>query len=138
VIVGFTGTREGMTPLQLEHVELLMRMATEAHHGDCVGGDEQFHTIARKLGVPVVIHPPKDSKLRAFCEGAIKIEPPLEYLARNRRIVKAVDLLIGAPKEDNEPGVGRGQGTWSCIRHARNVHTTLVVVWPNGKGGLRT
>src|SRR5258708_990516 len=43
--VGFTGSRAGMTPAQLEQVRALVRGADEGHHGDCVGADEKFHAV---------------------------------------------------------------------------------------------
>lgn len=131
MIVGFTGTRNGMTDNQLEALRLLLSTSgvEEVHHGDCVGSDAQFHRIATELGISVVIHPPTNSKLRAFCEST-RYEPPKEYLARNRDIVSASDLLVAAPKEADEPEPGRGQGTWSTVRYARRFDRTLRVLWP--------
>ena len=39
--------------------------------------------------VPVVIYPPEEDRLRAFCSGAIRVEPPRPFLVRNRIIVDA-------------------------------------------------
>jgi hypothetical protein len=135
VVVGFTGSRQGMTAIQRDLVSMLLTTATEAHHGDCIGADEEFHELARRAGVPVVIHPPKAGRWRAYCEGAVKVMAPADYLIRNRHIVEASELLIGAPKENQEPDVGRGQGTWSCIRYARR-HRPLTIVWPDGRKGV--
>lgn len=46
-IIGFTGTRRGMTRLQKQMIEtfLVMHSPKEAHHGDCVGSDALFHRI---------------------------------------------------------------------------------------------
>ena len=87
MIVGFTGSRVGMTGPQSAIVLKLLAKAAEAHHGDCVGADEQFHELCRIAGVPVVIHPPDDDKLRAFCEGAIRVEAPRPYLVRNASLL---------------------------------------------------
>lgn len=133
MIVGFTGTREGMTQVQLSTVTRLLLKADEAHHGDCVGADEQFHAICLELEIPVVLHPPEEERLRAFCPDAIRIEPPRPYLVRNRIIVDLCDMLVAAPKEDEEPEPQRGQGTWSTVRYARRSVKPFRIVWPNGK-----
>jgi hypothetical protein len=135
VIVGFTGTREGMTPQQRQEVKelLLDGNVVEAHHGDCVGADEQFHSLCRGLGVPVVLHPPTDPRLRAYCDGAIRSEKARPYLDRNKDIVREASLLIATPKEGNEPPPGRGQGTWSTVRYARARYGRIIVIMPNGE-----
>lgn len=62
VIVGFTGTRKGMTNAQkntLRHV--LNRVCPSMfRHGDCVGADEEAHGVVRSLDpdVKIIIHPP--------------------------------------------------------------------------------
>lgn len=135
IIVGFTGAREGLTPPQREFVRtwLTEREPTEAHHGDCVGGDEQFHGLCVDLGVPVVLHPPEDGKLRAYCQGAGRTEKAKPYLERNKEIVRAASVMIGCPKEGREPAPGRGQGTWSTIRYARKRGGEVKVVMTNGE-----
>ena len=45
MIIGFTGSRKGMTGEQAAVVMRLLLSATEGHHGDCVGADEQFHEM---------------------------------------------------------------------------------------------
>lgn len=113
--VGVTATQEGATDQQLREFRLLLIQlgATELHHGDCVGGDAQAHAIARDLGLKVVIHPPKNPKLRAFCEGD-EVRREKDYIPRNHDIVDETDILIGMPKG---PEVLRS-GTWSTIRYA--------------------
>jgi len=141
--LGFTGTREGLTERQEERLRELMAFClmteeiTEAHHGDCIGGDEQFHNLALELEIPkIVIHPPIDSKLRAWCSddnfGTIDVVllPERPYLRRNRNIIRDTDRIIGCPKESIEPGVKRGQGTWSTIRQARDRDKLLEIIWP--------
>jgi len=43
--VGFTGTSQGMTRPQQEAVAALLLdpVPNEAHHGNCVGADAEFH-----------------------------------------------------------------------------------------------
>jgi hypothetical protein len=139
MIVGFTGSRKGMTGDQSAKVFHLLKelKATEGHHGDCIGADEQFHEICHMADVPVVIHPPEDDKYRAWCQGAIRVEEPLPYLTRNDVIIDVCEFLIAAPKEKREPAPGRGQGTWSTVRHARRANRLFRIVWPLGSAGWR-
>ena len=132
MIVGFTGTRWGMTGEQSATVLRLLNQteANEGHHGDCVGADEQFHTICHMAGVLTVVHPPEDDKLRAYCKGYWKIEEERPYLVRNRVIVDTCDFLIAAPREEYEPAVYRGSGTWATIRYARRSKRRFRIVWP--------
>jgi hypothetical protein len=142
VIVGVTATREGLSPPQRafireyleEHCppELIAENKVEAHHGDCVGGDEQFHEICLDLGIPVVLHPPEDPRLRAYCQGAIRSEKAKPYLERNKDIVRASTVLLGAPREKFEPPAARGQGTWSTIRYARQRSKPHIVIMADG------
>lgn len=134
VIVGFTGTRRGMTVEQQTSVYdlLVMYSPREAHHGDCVGADAQFHEIARARDIDVVLHPPLDPKFRAWCRGAARVETELPYQRRNRKIMLASSLIVGAPNEAIEPAPARGQGTWTVIRRSRKAGKRVIVVWPDG------
>jgi hypothetical protein len=135
--IGFTGTRTGMSLDQYETVRSLLMLAAsdadvEVHHGDCVGADEDVHDLCEGLGVAVIIHPPKEDRLRAFCHGAIRLEPRKPYLKRNHAIVDATDFLIATPRESRVPRPARGQGTWSTVRYAEGHGRVVYVVWPSG------
>jgi hypothetical protein len=130
MIIGFTGTRNGMTDEQKKNVgEALVSMEpTEVHHGDCIGADAEFHdiclTLKKIMNIRIVIHPPKDEKYRAFCEGADEIWAKREYLDRNHDIVDCSDILIGAPKGEET----LRSGTWATIRYARKKNMTIIQV----------
>lgn len=134
VIVGFTGTREGMTKPQLATVCSLLGVVgvDEGHHGDCVGGDAQFHGLCMGR-VPVVIHPPANARLRAWCKGAFRVEQAKPFLERNKDIVRESTVLIGAPKEMHEPNTIVGSGTWSTIRYGWSRAIPVYVVLPDGE-----
>ena len=116
MIIGFTGTRKGMTSHQMIVLSGILQTGDEFHHGDCVGADAEAHDIARCEGCRIVIHPPDNDKYRAFCIGTREeLEKP--YLERNHDIVDACDLLVATP---DGPEAQRS-GTWATIRYAREV-----------------
>lgn len=128
--IGFTGTREGMTEAQkvVVHDLILIKGIEWGHHGDCVGADADFHEICRKAQAQVKGHPPKDPKLRAFCEVDVSA-PEKSYYARNRDIVTETDLLIATPKEFKVQTKG---GTWYTVGYAVTTKANHIIVWPNG------
>ena len=133
---GFTGTRDGMSPSQVEIVRTLLFVAgvggAVLHHGDCVGADADAHAIARELKYQVVGHPPEDDSARAFkdCDSWWDPKP---YLTRNRNIVDISGLLIAAPNGFEEQ---LRSGTWATIRYAKKVNGRIIVVYPNGSTDL--
>ena len=140
VTISFTGTREGMTPDQyIGVIKVIQGLRTEtkrdhecflasAHHGDCVGADEQFHQICALFHIPVVLHPPDIREFRAFCR-ALRSRETKPYLDRNRDIVDDGHILIAAPKGKED----QRSGTWATIRYARSRGRKIFLVKPNGK-----
>lgn len=127
MIIGFTGTRQGMSIEQRDTLkaELVRRKPAEFHHGDCVGADAEAHAIALALGISVVIHPPLNNARRAFCKGARAVLPPEDYHARNHAIVNACSFLIATPKEMEAKKKG---GTWYTIRYAKDRNVAHLVI----------
>jgi hypothetical protein len=130
MVIGFTGTRKGMTTAQRDAVAAVLRTlnATVLHHGDCVGADAQANEIARALGLRVVLHPPDDGRHRAFCR-ADEVRSPRSYLVRNHDIVNDAQVLVATPGQQSE--VMRS-GTWATIRYARKLGVRTVVIYPSG------
>ena len=126
--IGFTGSREGMSPLQIQHLVLLLceLKPSEFHHGDCKGADEEAHKIVEEFfpECRIVVHPPESDYLRAFC-AAHEYKEPLGYVARDRKIVEDTVYLIGAPLTDVEQV---RSGSWTTIRHARKLSRPLIVL----------
>jgi len=133
-IVGFTGTRAGMTAAQAETVRRLLRelRPAEFHHGDCVGADEQAHALAMRAGVRVIIHPPEYGRHRAWCLGAAAVLDVKPYMERNADIVAACSILIATPQQAGE--IVRS-GTWATVRRGRKADRLLHVVAPDGTVG---
>ena len=133
MIVGFTGSQEDLSLIQFDLlVEVLAEFEeiTEAHHGDCIGGDLAFHLIVEDLRPDVVlhVHPPIEPAKRAFCATDVKYELK-EYNERNHDIVDACDLLIACPKMKE---VLRS-GTWATVRYARKTGKPIAILWRDGK-----
>lgn len=127
--VGFTGTRNGMTTFQrASFLQVTYPLdPLEFHHGDCVGADEEAHSMLC-YAVKVVGHPPLDSRLRAWCD-CDELRTPKDYIARDHDIVDETDLLIAAPKTAGEV---RRSGTWATVRYARSQAKPVTVVNPDG------
>lgn len=132
MLVGFTGTQRGMTPLQYQTVwELLYarRQATgEFHEGDCIGADAQAAFLAREAGFRIIGHPPENDSKRAFFQ-ADQWRPPLGYLDRNKEIVRKTEQMIATPGEVEEQ---LRSGTWSTIRYAVKTRKPISIVFPDG------
>ena len=128
--IGFTGSRSGMTGAQKATVaRLLVELEPKhARHGDCVGSDADFHTLARETHAKIIIHPPDDDKDRAGCIGD-QILPEKPYLTRNKDIVDNCTVLIATPDSAQEK---QRSGTWSTIRYGRKVGRRVIVVAPDG------
>ena len=132
MILGFSGTRHGLTEKQRDLLtRLLDRIKpVEARHGDCIGADTEFHHLCRSRGVGVVLHPPPAGPGRACNSDALIVMPEKGYLSRNRDIVDGADMLIACPADMKEI---RRSGTWSTIRYARKTGKRLVVIYPDGR-----
>lgn len=133
MILGFTGTQEGLSELQgLALVDLLWSLDFSAfHHGDCLGADSYADYVVRNKGLAVHIHPPVNPAKRAFCDrrgGTSVVYGLLPYLKRNQRIVEACDRLIACPKGPEE----LRSGTWSTVRYARRLAKPVTIVYPDG------
>ena len=132
MIIGFTGTQNGMTMLQLAALRRLLvslGQGNEFHHGDCIGADAEAHEVAESLGMFIVVHPPENSVKRAYKKGNI-VRNSLPYLARNREIVLVSEFIIGCPKEATEQ---LRSGTWSTLRCALRERKPYAVIKPSGE-----
>jgi hypothetical protein len=139
--LGITGTRNGTNDKQ--HLTLAaivgFLMPDEAHHGDCVGVDAEFHDLIRELTRAIIIvHPPSNPKKRAWKKGdfILKEKP---FMVRDDDIIDESDLMIAVPFQFEEQG--KGSGTWAVIRHTRKARKPLIIIWPDGtfepEGDLR-
>lgn len=119
-----------MTSPQLNRVAraVLFFNPTEAHHGDCIGADAEFHALIDRNFSLIVLHPPNNPIKRAFAGGDI-IWAEKPYLRRNKDIVRCSNVLIAAPFEYEE--ILRS-GTWSTVRYARRQNIPRIIIFPDG------
>ena len=130
LVVGFTGTRRGMTANQLVAVaELLDKLApTTVHHGDAVGADAEFDYMAKCRKIRRIAHPSNKKSQRSGCDCEV-VHDEKAPLARNRDIVDHCQHLIAAP---GSMTVRMRSGTWATVRYATG-KTEVTVVYPNGQ-----
>lgn len=118
--VGVTATRHPLVPEQFEWLSRrlgdLYVPGAELHHGDCVNGDAQAHTVGHALGYRIFVHPPLQTRWRAYTVGDVTLEPR-DFIVRNRAIVDLSSVLLAVP---DGPEIIRS-GTWSTVRYARRV-----------------
>jgi hypothetical protein len=135
MIVGFTGTRAGMSDAQKGVIERFLRAwhVMAFVHGDCVGADDHADEIAVSIGLARVLRPCTIASMRAHCEKrgghVLKVYAPEPPLVRNEKIVLDSHILLATP---HGPESTRS-GTWMTIRRARQAKRHIVIVFPSGQ-----
>lgn len=136
--VGYTGTRFGMTDEQCRAVTVCAERHTTddyfvvGHHGDCEGGDEEFHEILSMLPNSWIVgHLPVIQTDRAFCTFDEE-RAPLPYMRRNVEIVRAAHVMIAGPRDPSPPTSGPIGGTWRTIELTRKAKKPLYLCLPDG------
>jgi len=133
MIVGFTGTRNGLSITQWKVLaNTITRLSIRpqlAVHGDCKGADASFHEEMQKAGVPIRIRPCDIKATRVHCKGAVETFPEEKPLDRNVKIVEDCHVLIACPGRMVEE---QRSGTWHAVRSARKVKRPTIIIWPNG------
>jgi hypothetical protein len=141
MILGYTGSRKGMTHMQREH---LVRTLThngnisEIHHGCCQGADEELHRmLLTNPGITktIVCHPPENDVYQMSMawlnvQSLVKVIrlPKKPYIMRNHDIVNECDLLVACP---NGFEVTRS-GTWATVRYAVKQKKCVKIIYPDG------
>jgi hypothetical protein len=136
IVVGFTGTQKGMTDAQKVQVGLMLAdtKIRLAHHGDCIGADDDFDLLCSVHGIRRHHHPCDIVEKRAHCAakkraGVEVVYAPRPPLKRNHGIVALSDILLATPGGFEEE---LRSGTWATIRHARKRGMLVLIVWPDG------
>lgn len=129
--VGVTASSHIVSEQQLNTLSILLIRcgATVFHHGDCVEGDAKAHSVAKRIGLKTIGHPPENPKKRAFTEND-EDRDPLPYLERNRCIVDETEHLFVLPRGVTEE---IRSGTWATARYSKKVRKPRTFIWPNGE-----
>lgn len=112
-VLGFTGTRKGMSERQRRALKSLLRdrRYISLHHGGAIGADVEAAALARLTrgpDFPIICHP----------AGS-------DPLGRNRRIVAACDVLVAAPDSNIEQ---LRSGTWATVRYGRQAGRRIILL----------
>lgn len=108
-VIGFTGTRGGMTPEQKASFEAelwALPPGAAFHHGACVGADEEAVFLVHKVAAQtsptwVAAHPGPKTRWdsQAAREASALCHGRKDYRPRNTDIVKACDVLCAGPPD---------------------------------------
>lgn len=130
MILGFTGTREGMTDRQRRGLILILSMSdmekSVFHHGNCIGADKQAADTAAGFGWEIHSHPCNIPFMQAETDADVVYEIKSPHV-RNQDIVDACDLLIAAPKS---MVASARSGTWDTIRRAYHSGKPVAILEP--------
>jgi hypothetical protein len=143
MIVGFTGTRNGMSDSQAYFFQHLLYTLKpiKFHHGDCVGADSNAHWLVTRFdsSIKIIGHPPILDMYRGYntCD---ELRKEKKYLDRNYDIVDESHVLIACPKGSAEE---LRSGTWATIRYADKKGKEIYLIsdsgiwrWKNGRRKL--
>lgn len=145
-VIGFTGTRNGMTQQQRNLIITLIKVArmkakhlVVGLHGDCVGADADFDELCKKAGIETWSRPCNYPNMRAYTKSK-QIAEVTNPMARNREIVKQCSVLLACPPTEEELEKG---GTWKTIRmgrkrQRRDKDLNIYIVYPKGAMSAET
>lgn len=161
MIVGFTGTRNGMTDAQrrrvLEIVQTLHGLGYMRYiHGGCMGADFDFHEIvtANPYRAEVRVYPsnywktyppqvrtalggkkPTDAAVQTawYSLGATFVAAPAPPLDRNCLMMRYTAECGGVVIATPKSfEEEQRSGTWHAVRRVRALKAKLHIVWPDG------
>lgn len=131
--LAFTGSKDHITLKQLTVLHQTFRSLRDKgylwmHNGDCITSDFEAAKVWGKLKGKVMLHPPVNSKYRAFFQADIICEPR-EYIVRDHHMVDLSRRLIATPQTFEEQ---IRSGTWATIRYARKLRLKITIIYPDG------
>jgi hypothetical protein len=143
VRIGFTGTRNGMTPHQkhrfVELIDARVKLYDLVYfvHGGAIGADEEADELFsdviynNSMSYNIIVWPASEARWRYWRKKHVThtIMPPEDPLVRNRKIVDQVEQMYATPAEMSE--VIRS-GTWATIRYTRSQDKSLTIIFPDG------
>jgi hypothetical protein len=142
MIIGTTGTREGLTNQQLAWLATTFETGkqdgtiAQVHHGACIGADAAVHAQALELEIPIHVWPPINQKYAAVgCfvpHPLVTVHRAMQYLDRDRQIVSAAYGLVALPKHNEQPERMLWGGTWYTVDFAERMGKPVIICYPNG------
>lgn len=133
VILGFTGTREGMTQAQRAALPSVVSALPERIiHGGARGADAELHAWLLMAGMApgsIDVWPASLDRWSFYADTGAVVHPIAAPLARDHIIAKNCDRLLATPRTMTE--IIRS-GTWATIRYARKARKPITIVLPNG------
>lgn len=134
MILGFTGTRAGLTPAL---PGLIAALPDRVLHGGAEGADTEFDVLLVAAGMPlerIEVYPTSEYRARLWLPkepGPSRVvHLPQVPLDRNRVIAQRCDWLLACPMTAVE--IIRS-GTWATVRYARKAGKPITLALLNGK-----
>jgi hypothetical protein len=156
MILGFTGTRQGLTPAQRAALPGVLAVLPErVLHGGAEGADEEFHLFICECQVKlqkftdaycgivlprlcqIEIYVAEEDRWDFWTKRANEGDDNLraayahigDPLGRNRIIANRCGVLFACPAEATEQ---LRSGTWSTVRYARKAGKPITIITPSG------
>lgn len=131
MILGFTGTRRGMTPAQRAALPaVLATLPGRVLHGGADGADKEFHRFIVAAGMPndgIEIYP--TGHRCGWIGYDWFLHDLMSPLVRNRIMAERCDHLLACPAEPDEQ---LRSGTWATVRYARKADKPITLILPDG------
>ena len=140
MILGFTGTRNGMTTRQFKMLPLVISSFPERIlHGGADGSDTEFHDFLADRGffdlsLVIEIFPASLEKYHEWIKRTRRQHLSIVHLheaplSRNIAMAQRCHHLLATPATEEETPRG---GTWHTIRMARLFQKPITIITPKG------
>lgn len=133
--IGVSGTRDGATAEQIKsavsYINHIFDPGAKFHHGCCIGVDEQLSIAAHAIGYKLIAHPPLDNRFMSTLSVLLsdEVNKPIDYIERNKQIVRASDRMLILPKNFGEQ---IRSGTWATYRYSIIQEVPTMLIHPDG------
>lgn len=129
----FVGTRAGMNEQQSVIVRSALNKGSPLvlrHSGEW-GAETECHAMWRELELPLCDVWPCDTKRVIVFQNQprVHVNPTMTDLMASMEMVKRSAFVIGAPHTNSQ----EQSKTWQVLGQAMSRHTSVMIVWRNGK-----
>jgi len=136
MILGFSGTRDGLNPTQLFNLDYEIERARASLflHGGAEGADEHADQYASHHLIAVEVYPCTSTRYHYWAglddEIVRAVHTPRPPLVRNKIIAQRCARLIATPSTNEET---LRSGTWATIRYAKREFKRVTIIFPDGR-----